>query len=68
MCVLLFEKARCSRLVLDRWGMCPGSSNPSLKHVTKYGASGGEKPNAVVYASSDKMRDRFNRTKKTAAS
>ncbi|MGY4501241.1 hypothetical protein ACVWYH_005172 [Bradyrhizobium sp. GM24.11] len=43
----------------------PRSPNPSLKRVAKYGSSGGEKPKAILCASSEQMCGHINRTKKT---
>ncbi|MCP1748853.1 hypothetical protein ABIF68_011454 [Bradyrhizobium japonicum] len=42
----------------------PRSPNLSLKRVAKYRWSGGEKPKAILCASSDKMCGRINRAKK----
>ncbi|MEY9418199.1 hypothetical protein ABIF69_004641 [Bradyrhizobium japonicum] len=39
----------------------PRSPNLYLKRVAKYGSSGGEKPKAILCASSDKMCGRINR-------
>jgi hypothetical protein len=41
----------------------PRSPNPSLKRVAKYGSSGGEKPKAILCASSEEMCGRINPTK-----
>jgi Transposase DDE domain group 1 len=49
------DEERCCRSVFDRRGVRPRSPNPSLKRVTKYGASGGEKPKAILCASSEEM-------------
>ncbi|MCD9298620.1 hypothetical protein LUR18_39545, partial [Bradyrhizobium diazoefficiens] len=42
----------------------PRSPNLYLKRVAKYGSSGGEKPKAILCASSDKMFGRINRAPK----
>jgi hypothetical protein len=41
----------------------PRSPNPSLKRVAKYRPSGGEKPKAILRASSEEMCGRINPTK-----
>ena len=55
--------AGCCRSVLDRRGVAPRSPNPSLKRVAMYGSSGGEKPKAILCASSEEMCGRINPTK-----
>ena len=50
--------ARCCRSVLDRRGVRPSSPDPSLKRVAKYRSSGGEKPKAILCASSEQICDR----------
>ena len=57
--------ARCSCSVLDRRGVRPISSAPSLSALqVKYRSSGGEKPKEILCASSEEVCGRTNRTKK----
>ncbi|WP_283808521.1 hypothetical protein [Bradyrhizobium japonicum] len=46
-------------------GSAPRSPNLSLKRVAKYVSSGGEKPKAILCASSEQMCGHINRTRKT---
>ena len=64
---LLAQRAAAARS-LTGGASAPRSPNPSLKRVAKYGSSGGEKPKAILCASSKEVLQPHQSDQKTALS